>query len=160
MKLMDYFDSVIEAKGLKYKEVSERIGCDRAYIYAVKSGKRNIGETMFKRLCSALELDEDEVRNAYGDQIAPRGYNHKNDSPKKQNADRMPKLSKRMNKREENDPAELLINMMHLFVCELNDSGKRVTMSVMQMLRDIDAFKINYNIKENEHEETENADQD
>ena len=154
MTILDYFIERMEEMGLTNKDVAARCGCDKSYISALRSGKRNIGDNIFQRLCYALELDEADTRARFGDQIAPRGYNH-NGSAKKNTQTEPPKKRKpmtaRMTKREETDPAELVINMMHMFVCELNDNGKRVTMSIMKMLREIDAFK-RINDEENEHE--------
>lgn len=154
MTLLEYFESQIREQNLSIKEVADRMGCDKSYLYAVRSGSRNIGENIFSRLCSALQLDEQRVREEYGDQIAPRGYRY-NGSVNTKSADKHEKTRtkntkiKRITKREEEDPAELLINFMHIFVCELNDNGKRVTMSIMKTLRDIEAFAIN----KDEHEE-------
>ena len=153
MTMLEYFLERMYEKGLNAKEVAERCGVDKTYMYAVKSGKRKIGEKMFTRLCDALDINETEARERFGDQIAPRGYNHNGSRERNANA-QMEKCKmplKRMTKREENDPAELLINMMHIFTVELNDSGKRVVMSIMKMLADMDAFR-RTNDKENEHE--------
>lgn len=54
MTLLEYFESQIREQNLSIKEVADRMGCDKSYLYAVRSGSRNIGENIFSRLCSAL----------------------------------------------------------------------------------------------------------
>lgn len=156
MTIAEYFRSQMNEQGMNNIQLAEVMGVDKTFISRIWIGKVGIGEKTFSRLCVALDLDEDAVRKEYGDQIAPRGHGFKT---KNSNGETKPKKKtvKKMTltAHEENDVAELLINCMHTFVCELNDDGKRVVMAMMKMLTGIDAFNNHNNDTEDNDESTD-----
>lgn len=158
MTIAEYFRSKMNEQGMNNIQLAEVMGVDKTFISRIWIGKVGIGEKTFTRLCVALGLDEDKVREEYGDQIAPRGHGfRKSDKPKPISKPKK-KASKKdmvLTQREENDAAELLINFMHMFVCELNEEGQRVVMAMMKMLTGIDAFNNHNNDQEDNDESTD-----
>lgn len=156
MRLGDFIKEQRTDMGMSVKMLADAAGLKEFTIYDIERGKtKRVGMDQLTALCDALGLDAQDVAEEYPETVSAE-HVHKGPAKKSAGAETpKPKPKKAEPNKDAGDmaqarkeAADMVLEMLNVFCCQLNTEGRQLSMHAMKMFAQNEFFK-----KEDENDE-------